>query len=132
VVAFARVSDRPIRVRSKVYEPDVVVVLDPSLLELVAVEEGLKPDGLVVANAPGNGGGFASRLKSSQRLYLIDANSIAREFLGRPITNTTMLGAVVRATGIVKMESLEEPVRERFGRLAERNLSAMKKAYDSL
>ncbi|MGQ9652634.1 MAG: pyruvate ferredoxin oxidoreductase subunit gamma [Thermodesulfobacteriota bacterium] len=132
VVAFARVSDRPIRVRSKVYEPDVVVVLDPSLLELVAVEEGLKPNGVVVANAPGDGGRFAERLKPSQRLYLIDASSIAREVIGRPITNTTMIGALVKATGIVSMESLNEPVQERFGRLGERNLMAMKRAYDSL
>ncbi len=132
VVAFARVSDRPIRVRSKVYEPDVVVVLDPSLLELVAVEEGLKSQGIVVANATGDGLGFAKRLKPSQRLYLIDASSIAREVLGRPITNTTMIGALVKATGVVSMESLAEPVQERFGRLGERNLLAMKRAYDSI
>ena len=62
-------------------------------------------------------------------LATVDATAIAREVLGIPITNTTMLGALVRATGIVKLESLEEPLKQRFGRLAERNVNAMKRAY---
>lgn len=132
VVAFARISDSPIRIRSKVYEPDVVVVLDPTLLQLVAVEEGLKENGVVIANAPESDGGFIERLKPTQKFYTVDANAIAMEALGRPITNTTMIGALVKATGAVKLESFEEPVRERFGRLAERNLQAMKRAFESL
>ena len=132
VVAFARISDQPIRIRSKVYEPDVVVVLDPSLLQLVAVEDGLKEDGIVVANASASNGDFSERLKSSQRYCTVDANAIAMETLGRPITNTTMIGALVKATSVVSLESFEEPLKERFGRLAERNLNAMKRAYESL
>lgn len=132
VMAFARISEEPIRIRSKVYEPDVVVVLDQSLLELVPVEEGLKEDGAVVANVSGNASGFLSRLKAGQRFYSVDANAIAAEVLGRPITNTTMIGALLKATGVVELKSLEEPVRGRFGRLAERNLEAMRRAYNSL
>lgn len=132
VMAFARISDEPIRIRSKVYEPDVVVVLDQSLLELVPVEEGLKEDGAVVANASGEPAGFLAKLKPGQKFYPVDANSIAAEVLGRPITNTTMIGALLKATGVVELKSLETPVRERFGRLADRNLEAMKRAYDSL
>ena len=132
VVAFARISDKPIRIRSKVYEPDVVVVLDASLLQLVAVEEGLKGDGMVVANTAEANGGFKQKLSSSQKYYTVDANTIAMETLGRPITNTTMIGALIKATGVVKLESLEEPLNERFGRLAERNFQAMKRAYESL
>ena len=63
-------------------------------------------------------------------LATIDATHIAREVLGVPITNTTMVGAVVKATGIVKLESLVEPLEHRFGRLAERNIKAMKRAYE--
>jgi pyruvate ferredoxin oxidoreductase gamma subunit len=132
VMAFARISDEPIRIRSKVYEPDVVVVLDQSLLELVPVEEGLKENGAVVANVSGNPSAFLSRLKAGQRFYAVDANAIAAEVLGRPITNTTMIGALLKATGVVELKSLEEPVRERFGRLAERNLEAMRRAYEAL
>jgi pyruvate ferredoxin oxidoreductase gamma subunit len=114
-----------------VVEPDVVVVLDPSLLDLVNVEEGLRANGLVVANAL-SGGEFGKRLKGRQRLLTLDASGIAREVLGRPITNTTMIGALVKATGVVKLESLSAPLKERFGRLADRNLEAMKRAYEAV
>jgi pyruvate ferredoxin oxidoreductase gamma subunit len=132
VVAFARISDEPIRVRSKVYEPDVVIVLDPSLLQLVPVEEGLKEDGVVVANAAENPEEFMKKLSSSQKFFRVDASKIAMEALKRPITNTTMLGALIKATQAVKLESFEEPVQERFGRIAERNLQAMRMAFNSL
>ncbi len=131
VMAFARVSEGRIRIRSKVVEPDVVVVLDASLLELVSVEEGLRGEGLVVANAS-SGGEFGKRLKGGQRLVTLDASGIAREVLGRPITNTTMIGALVKVTGVVRLGSLEGPLRERFGRLAERNFEAMKRAYEAV
>jgi pyruvate ferredoxin oxidoreductase gamma subunit len=132
VVAYARIDDKPIRIRSKVDHPDVVVVLDPSLLQMVSVEAGLKNSGVVIANAPDDCLEFRERLKATQRMFTIDANKIAREILGRPITNTSMIGALVKATEVVGLTSLEEPLRERFGRLAERNLSAMKRAYESL
>jgi pyruvate ferredoxin oxidoreductase gamma subunit len=132
VVAYARISGERIRVRSKVYEPDVVVVLDSSLLGLVKVEQGLKSGGLVVANGVGDVGGFGSRLEAGQRLCMVDANGIAMEVLGRAITNTTMLGALVKASGLVGLGSFEGPLRERFGRLADRNLEAMRRAYESL
>ena len=60
----------------------------------------------------------------------VDASKIAREELGVPITNTTMLGAVIRATKLVKIESSEGPLKERFGRLAQRNINALRRAYD--
>jgi pyruvate ferredoxin oxidoreductase gamma subunit len=132
VVAFARISDKPIRVRSKVYEPDVVVVLDPSLLQLVPVEEGLKQDGVVVANTAEDPEDFVKKLGRTQKFFRVDASRIAMEALKRPITNTTMLGALIKATQAVKLESFEEPLQERFGRIAERNLQAMRMAYDSL
>jgi pyruvate ferredoxin oxidoreductase gamma subunit len=60
----------------------------------------------------------------------VDATGIARETLGVPITNTTMVGALLKATEVVKLESLVEPLNKRFGRLAERNVNAMKRAYE--
>ena len=62
-------------------------------------------------------------------MAVIDANEIARTILGVPIVNTTMIGALLKATGLVKMESMIKPLEDRFGRLAERNINAMKKAY---
>jgi pyruvate ferredoxin oxidoreductase gamma subunit len=60
----------------------------------------------------------------------VDADRIAREELGVPIVNTTMLGALIRGTGIVGLESLSPPLKARFGRGAERNLKALRRAYD--
>ena len=60
----------------------------------------------------------------------VDATKIAQELLGVPITNTTMVGAVVKAVGVVGLDSLIEPLKKRFGRLAERNASAMRRAYE--
>jgi len=85
-----------------------------------------------VANSAGVGEGLGGRLKEGQRYLSVDANAIASEVLGRAITNTTMIGALVKATGVVELGSFEEPLRERFGRLAERNFQAMKRAYESL
>jgi len=61
----------------------------------------------------------------------VDANKIAREVLGVPIVNTTMTGALLRATGVVKVESLEAPLKERFGPLAVKNFNALKVAYEA-
>jgi pyruvate ferredoxin oxidoreductase gamma subunit len=64
------------------------------------------------------------------RLAAVDADRIAHEELGLPIVNTTMLGALIRGTGIVALDSLTSPLKARFGRGAERNLKALRRAYD--
>jgi len=130
VLAFDRISRRePIRVRAEVREPDVVIVLDPTLLRVVNVTSGLKDTGLLIINTRKTPEDMKSELGNQWQLALVDAFSIARELLGVPIVNTTMLGALLRATGVVEMESLIEPLKERFERLAERNINAMKRAY---
>ena len=131
VQAFDRISEKePIRVRAEITEPDVVVVLDSGLLSIVNVTSGLKENGALVVNARKSLQDIESGLGTKWRLAVIDATKIALELLGVPITNTSMLGALLRATGVVKLESLFEPLRQRFGRLGERNIDAMKKAFD--
>ncbi len=131
VLAFVRVDgQKPIRIRAEIREPDVVVVLDPSLLSIMNVTSGLKPNGIVVINTRKKAGQLREEFDINWSLAIIDATSIAKEILGLPITNTSMVGALVRATGIVKLESLVEPLKHRFGRLAERNINAMKRAYE--
>jgi pyruvate ferredoxin oxidoreductase gamma subunit len=63
------------------------------------------------------------------KLALVDANTIAREILGVTIVNTTMLGALLKAMPVVKMESLVEPIKERFDRIAEKNINVVKRAF---
>jgi pyruvate ferredoxin oxidoreductase gamma subunit len=130
VLAFDRVSSQvPIRVRAEITAPNVVVVLDSSLLRVVNVTAGLNEKGTLVINSRKMLSEIEADFGNKWRLAVIDASRIAREVLGVPIVNTTMLGALLKATGIVKPESLFEPLRERFGRLAERNIKAMERAF---
>jgi pyruvate ferredoxin oxidoreductase gamma subunit/2-oxoisovalerate ferredoxin oxidoreductase gamma subunit len=125
VVAFTRISDRPIRIRTQVYEPDYVVVLDPTLLEVVNVTAGLKRNGVVVLNAREPPKGIQGKVA------VVDATTIAMETLGVPITNTAMLGAFARATGLVSLDSILKVIQDKFkGKLAEKNVAAVKAAYE--
>jgi len=131
VLAFVRIdSKQPIRVRAEITQPDVVVVLDPGLLRIVNVTSGLKSDGMVLINTSKQAEQIRQEFSINWSLATIDATKIARELLGVPIVNTTMIGALLKATGVVKLESLFEPLKHRFGRLAERNVNAMKRAYE--
>ncbi len=131
VAAFARIADEPIRLRTNIYHPDIVLVLDPSLLGLPAVRAGLKASGMIVANTPAGEEEARKILGGYQgRLALVDATAIAYRILRLPITNTAMLGALVRVTGFPRLESFIEPLRERFGKVADRNIEALKAAYE--
>mgnify|MGYP001311631444 CR=1 FL=1 len=129
-MAFDRVSaDLPIRIRAEILEPDVVTVLDSTLLHVVDVTSGLKDSGILVINTVRSIDEVAAEYGNKWRLALIDATKIAKELLGVNIVNTTILGALLKVTGVVKMDSLIEPLNDRFGRLAERNIEAMKEAF---
>jgi len=131
VLAFVRISSKqPIKIRAEITQPDVVVVLDPSLLRIVNVTSGLKANGMVVINTRKQAEQIRQEFGINWSLATVDATRIAQELLGVPITNTTMVGALVRATGVVELESLLEPLTHRFERLAERNIQAMKRAYE--
>jgi pyruvate ferredoxin oxidoreductase gamma subunit len=130
VLAFLRVDETErIKTRAEVAEPDVLVVLDPGLLQVGGVVSRLKKEGIAVINTKKTHAEMKSELKVG-RLATVDAMSIAREILGLPIVNTTMLGALIKATEIVPLGSLEEPLTDRFGKIAVKNIEAMKKAYD--
>lgn len=130
VIAFARVSDQKIRNRTKVYTPDVVLVLDPSVLSIVNVEDGLKSDGMLVINSAKSLSELRGEYGFKTSLARVDATHIAMEELGLPITNTTMLGAAVKAVqDLISVEALVGPLEARFGRIAARNIKAMQRAY---
>ena len=129
VVAFCRIDEERIRIRANIYEPDIVVVLDSSLLTIVNVAAGLKGNGIVVTTSTDAPEKVKEILKIKNQIAVVDAVKIAREILGLPITNTTLLGSLVRASGLVKKESFVSPLKERFGRIAEKNISAFERAY---
>jgi pyruvate ferredoxin oxidoreductase gamma subunit len=131
VVAFCRISDEPIRIRANIYEPDLVVVLDYSILRIVDVTAGLKqPQGILVTDSKFPGEKVKTDLNIKGKLAAVDAAGIAMEVLGLAITNTTMLGSLVKASSVIQKESLIEPLHERFGRIAEKNIAAYERAYE--
>lgn len=126
VLAFTRIDSKPIRIRTLVYEPNYVVVLDPTLLEVINVAAGLKKGGIIVVNAKE----VPEELKAV-KVATVDATAIALNFLGSPITNTAMLGAFARATKIVSLNTVVKVIEGYFGgNLAEKNVAAMKAAYE--
>jgi pyruvate ferredoxin oxidoreductase gamma subunit len=129
VVAFCRISDQPIRIRANVYEPDIVLVLDSTLLKIVNVAAGMKPNGILITTSKDSPKKIKELLKIKNQIAVVDAIKIAMEVLGVPITNTAMLGSLLKASELIKKESFIAPLKERFGRIAEKNISAFERAY---
>jgi 2-oxoacid:acceptor oxidoreductase gamma subunit (pyruvate/2-ketoisovalerate family) len=131
VTAFTRISTEPIRIHCAVYEPDVVVVLDPTLLKAVPVASGVSENGIIIINSADEPAKVRENLKTEKgTLWTIPATQIALRLLGMPITNTAMLGTVARATAVVSLESIEKTIKERFRPdLAEKNFAVIKEAY---
>ena len=129
VTAFARISDSKIRLRSQVYEPDYVIVQDPSLLSAVDVASGMKKDGLVIVNSEKDPS--ALKLNTDAKVKTIDATTLAIEVIGVPIVNTALLGAFAGATGQIRLESVSKAIRGRFpGKIGEKNVEAVRRAFE--
>ena len=132
VAAFNRVDEKQIKVRSHIYNPDVVVVLDASLVSLANVTDGLKEDGILVVNTTKSPEELRKETNFKGTIATVDATRIAWDELGVPITNTTMLGALIKVLKIVKLDSVREPLEHRFGRIAQKNIAALKRAYEEV
>ena len=98
IMAFCRLSDKPIRIRCKVESPDYVIVQDPTILDEVDVFEGIRKDGTVLINTEKNGAELGLE-KCEQRIFTASAEDLARRILGRPIMNTALLGTFAGLTG---------------------------------
>jgi pyruvate ferredoxin oxidoreductase gamma subunit len=129
VQAFTRINDVPIRLRSQIYEPDYIIVQDPTLIEVVDVASGAKDDGIILINSD-----FAPEyfdLDTNARIMTVNATKVALDIIGRPIVNTVLLGAFAGATGEVRASSIVNAVKGRFsGKIGEKNAEAVQKAYD--
>jgi 2-oxoacid:acceptor oxidoreductase gamma subunit (pyruvate/2-ketoisovalerate family) len=129
VLAFTRIDDREILVRSQIYQPDIVVVLDHNLLGIGGLDEGLKANGVAVLNSASEPSHYEQVFKVAGKIATVDATNIALRELGTPITNTAILGALVKATGAVKLETLEAICKEKFKAYAEKNVNAVRSAF---
>lgn len=129
VTAFARIADRQIRVRSQIYEPDYVIVQDPSLIHAVDVAGGMRENGLLLINSEKKPSEL--KINTKARVKTFDATRLALEVIGLPIVNTALLGAFAGATGEIRLESVNKAIRGRFpGKVGEKNIAAVKRAYE--
>lgn len=134
VAAFTRISTEPIRLHCAIYNPDVVVVLDPTLIKTVPVTDGLRKDGTLIINFKDEPSEVRKMLKDNKgKVWTVPATEIAIKILGLPITSTAMLGAVARVTAVVSLQSIERTIRERFrSDIAEKNFAVIKEAYEEV
>jgi len=132
VTGYTRISDEPINIHSHIYNPNIVVIVDPTLLGAVNVTAGLVEEGTIVANTERNPKELKESLNADKtRVYTVNATRIALDVLGRPIYNTAMLGALVKAAPLVKLDSINKVVLERFpGTVGEKNVAVIKRAYE--
>lgn len=137
IKAFVRIDDSLIRVHCAVNSADIVGVTDPTLLKAVKVTEGLKQGGILVVNTDLPPEEIKKQLGFSGKIYTIDATKISLDTLGKNLPNMPVLGALLKATGIVPLNVLEKMVRDKFIKkigedLTNKNIEAIKKAYDEV
>ncbi|MGC8933011.1 MAG: 2-oxoacid:acceptor oxidoreductase family protein [Candidatus Methanodesulfokora sp.] len=134
VNGYNRIDDKPIRMHCGIYEPDVVMVIDPTLLKYRdLILGGLKKGGKIVVNSEKKPEKLREELKvgKEMEIWVADATSIALEEVKRPSTNTATLGVLLRAVPVVPMDKLAEAIMSRWpGDVGERNVRAIKRAYE--
>lgn len=131
IMAFCRLSDRPIRLRSRVSKADYVILQDVTILEEVDVAAGVKPGGMLLVNTDKTAEEMG--LKGDFKVFSFSADELAREILGRPIMNTALLGAFAAMTGELSLQSTLKAVQEKFpGVLGEKNVQVVERSYQML
>jgi pyruvate ferredoxin oxidoreductase gamma subunit len=140
VQSFNRISEEPITIHCHAKNPNVVVVLDPTLIGPVDVTAGLAPDGVVIVNTGLTAAEMKKKLNlDGRKLYTLDASTIAKETIGRDIPNTPMLGALAKVTGLIKHETLVEDTKKKLEKkfrnkpeVIDGNIKAIERAYNEV
>lgn len=140
VFAFNRVSDEPILQHCGIRTPDIVVILDATLMETIDVTEGLLEDGVILVNTQKTAEEIKNQLKlDKQKVYVVDASKIAKDILKRDIPNTPMLGALIRVSKILDFKAMLESVKIRLEHkfptrpdVVEGNIKAIIRAYEEV
>ena len=136
IKAYTRISDDPIEVHSPVLEPDMVIIVNPNLIGVVNLTEGLKPDGVIVFNTTDSPAEIRRKLKfQTGTVWCVDASGIATSELRRDIPSTTVIGVVARCTPLVSLEAALETTRESLSgklrpEIVDANVRALERAYN--
>lgn len=135
VRSFTRISTAPVTIHCAITTPDCVVVLDPTLLDAIDISDGLKPDSVVVINTSHSPKELREKVGlNGGKVFTVDATTISVEKLGRNIPNMPMVGAMIKATGIIKLENLIGTFKESFAKkftpeIIKGNIEAIEQAY---
>jgi len=136
--AYNRISDKPISIHCQVTNPNVVVVIDPTLLSSDNVTDGVADGAIYIINTERSPEEIRKRLNAKNgKVYVVDATKIALETIGRPIPNTPILGAIAKATDFLKIENIKKEIEASFGkkfgkRVVEANFKAIERAYEEV
>lgn len=138
VTSFNRISSKPILLHSGVLNPDIVIVLDPTLMDTVDITEGISDGGIVIVNSEKGPADIkkAFNMKGTLKVFTVDASTISRETIGREIPNTPMLGALIKATGILDFKEMVEDTKKKLEKkfkskpeVIAGNIKAIERAY---
>jgi len=129
IMAFTRISDEEIRIRSQIYNPDFVVVLDSTLLGLIRIDEGIREGGTIIINSSKKPGEL--NIKGNFQVFTTDVTTVAQDLglivAGIPVLNTPILGAFSKITGLVSLETLTKVIEKKWqGEIGRRNAQAAK------
>ena len=137
-----RISNRSILLKCSSTMADVLCLFDPTIWHFINITAGFVENGTLIFNTTKSpeeirdeltSGKYGYTLTANQyTVFTVDATSIALEVMGKAITNTAMMGAFAKATGLVQMESVSSVLNEKFGDRADINIEMAKKAYESL
>jgi len=140
VQSFNRLSDEYITIHSGITNPDIVIVLDPTLMKTIDVTEGLPEDGILLVNTSKSPNEIRNELGiKGRKIATCDAYKISEETIGKKIPNTPMLGALIKVTGILEFDRMlkdtEEKMKKKFEgkpKIVEGNINSIKKAYEEV
>jgi len=127
--AFVRVDSKPVRLRSQIYEPDYLIIMDPTLMRGFNCFSGLKENGIAIINE--RAGVEIPEVKAKQKTFVVPANDIALKTIGRPLGNTALLGAFCAATAEISLDFLTEAIKKRFaGKAQAGNIESAKQGFE--
>ncbi|MBN2120730.1 MAG: 2-oxoacid:acceptor oxidoreductase family protein [Candidatus Omnitrophica bacterium] len=138
IKAFTRISDEPINLHCGVSNPQIVVVIDPTLLDAVDVAEGIPEDGILLVNSDQSPQVLRQKLNFRKgKVYTLDATKVALETVGLPLPNTPMLGALLKAADLVSLNKIEDKLTEKFlKKIGEKktkgNIESVRRAYNEV
>ncbi len=114
VKAYTRISDKPITTYAPITCPDLVMVIDPTLMQTINVTEGLTEEGILLVNTPKNPEEIRNETGFKGKIYTVDATKISIDTVGKNLPNTPMLGAFVKVSGKIPLSAVEESINKKF------------------